>query len=102
MRARNQAEATVRILNTAGRYLQDRQSLELLNSALSRGQLRPLPGNIEEERLGLEDCYEELTEATDRVIHLAARVNMVLPYRSLEAANTEGTSTWRHLPCMVG
>ncbi|MBL8085789.1 MAG: amino acid adenylation domain-containing protein [Candidatus Obscuribacter sp.] len=91
VRARNQAEATTRILNTAGRYLQDRQSLELLNSALSRGQLRPLPGNIEEERLGLEDCYEELTEATDRVIHLAARVNMVLPYRSLEAANTEGT-----------
>lgn len=91
VRAENQSEAAERILNTARRYLQERQSLEVLDTALRHGQLRALPGNIEEDRLGLEENYEELALLIDRVIHLAARVNMVLPYRSLERANTEGT-----------
>ncbi|MDR0344625.1 MAG: thioester reductase domain-containing protein, partial [Nocardiopsaceae bacterium] len=58
---------------------------------LARGHLEVLPGDIEEPGLGLDqDTWHELAEAVDLIVHPAALVNHVLPYRQLLRPNVAG------------
>ncbi|MFE5325145.1 carboxylic acid reductase [Embleya sp. NPDC056575] len=60
---------------------------------LAAGRLVVLAGDIGRERLGLDaDTWRRLTEDVDRVFHLAALVNHVLPYDQLFGPNVAGTA----------
>lgn len=53
-----------------------------------RSRLRALPGDIEQERLGLSDAlWHTLSIAVSEVHHVAALVNLVRPYEALRPAN---------------
>lgn len=57
------------------------------------GALRVLAGDVGAARLGLgEREWEELTAAVDLIVHPAALVNHVLPYRQLFEPNVTGTA----------
>ncbi|MFI1582560.1 carboxylic acid reductase [Embleya sp. NPDC020630] len=61
--------------------------------ALAARRLDVLAGDIGRERLGLDaDTWRWLTEEVDRVFHLAALVNHVLPYDQLFGPNVAGTA----------
>ncbi|OPC77647.1 oxidoreductase [Embleya scabrispora] len=60
---------------------------------LATGRLDVLAGDIGRERLGLDaGTWRRLTEDVDRVLHLAALVNHVLPYDQLFGPNVAGTA----------
>ncbi|XXJ61969.1 carboxylic acid reductase [Embleya sp. MST-111070] len=60
---------------------------------LAARRLDVLAGDIGRERLGLDaDTWRRLTEDVDRVFHLAALVNHVLPYDQLFGPNVAGTA----------
>jgi amino acid adenylation domain-containing protein/thioester reductase-like protein len=57
-----------------------------------RDRVRAVLGDVERPRLGLTRAtWDGLTESVDTIFHNAARVNLVLPYASLRAANVLGT-----------
>jgi fatty acid CoA ligase FadD9 len=61
--------------------------------ALADGHLEVLPGDIGEPHFGLDDAtWQRLTETVDLVVHPAAHVNHVLPYRQLFGPNVVGTA----------
>ncbi len=60
---------------------------------LADGHLEVLAGDIAEPRLGLnQNTWERLADTVDLVVHPAAHVNHVLPYRQLFAPNVAGTA----------
>ncbi|MGQ4599077.1 carboxylic acid reductase [Nocardia sp. R6R-6] len=61
--------------------------------ALAAAHLEVIPGDIGDPRLGLDDrAWHELAERVDRIVHPAALVNHVLPYRQLFGPNVVGTA----------
>jgi amino acid adenylation domain-containing protein/thioester reductase-like protein len=66
--------------------------LRRLGLADGPGRVEVIPGDLTAPRLGLGDAeYAALAARTSRVVHNGALVNFVYPYRSLRAANVEGT-----------
>ncbi|MFE6664559.1 carboxylic acid reductase [Streptomyces sp. NPDC057697] len=60
---------------------------------LSEGTLDVRAGDIGEPRLGLdEDTWNDLADTVDLIVHPAALVNHVLPYRQLFGPNVVGTA----------
>ncbi|SPM36796.1 oxidoreductase, partial [Mycobacterium rhizamassiliense] len=60
---------------------------------LGEGHLEVIAGDIGEPRFGLDaQAWERLTQTVDLIVHPAAHVNHVLPYRQLFAANVAGTA----------
>jgi fatty acid CoA ligase FadD9 len=60
---------------------------------LGEGHLEVVAGDIGEPRFGLDEAtWERLTQTVDLIVHPAAHVNHVLPYRQLFAANVAGTA----------
>ncbi len=61
--------------------------------ALAKGHLDVLAGDIGEPNLGLDDAtWQRLARTVDLVVHPAAHVNHVLPYRQLFTPNVVGTA----------
>ena len=61
--------------------------------ALADGHLEVLDGDIGEPNLGLDgSTWQRLTESVDLVVHPAAHVNHLLPYRQLFGPNVVGTA----------
>jgi fatty acid CoA ligase FadD9 len=61
--------------------------------ALAREHLEVIPGDIGEPNLGLDDpTWERLAGEVDLVVHPAALVNHVLPYRQMFGPNVVGTA----------
>jgi fatty acid CoA ligase FadD9 len=61
--------------------------------ALADKHLEVLPGDIDSPNLGLnEETWERLAQTVDLIVHPAAHVNHVLPYKQLFAANVAGTA----------
>lgn len=61
--------------------------------ALAAGHLEVVAGDIGEPRFGLdEETWRRLADTVDLVVHPAAHVNHVLPYRQLFAPNVVGTA----------
>jgi thioester reductase-like protein len=55
-------------------------------------QIKILPGDITDRRLGLaSDDYERLTAETTAVFHLAAIYNLAVPFEIAQKVNVEGT-----------
>ncbi len=86
VRADDPAQARQRIDQALARYgkrLSARQSECIV----------PVPGDIEKPLFGINDALEwsRLAETVDTVYHLAAHVNMLLPYEALRRANVGGT-----------
>lgn len=62
-------------------------------SDLARDHLHVLPGDMAEPRLGLDDAtWKRLARSVDLIVHPAAHVNHMLPYRQLFDANVTGTA----------
>lgn len=60
---------------------------------LAEGQLEVLAGDIGERNLGLDRVtWQRLAETVDLIVHPAAHVNHVLPYRQLFGPNVVGTA----------
>ena len=60
---------------------------------LADGHLEVLAGDIGEPNFGLDDAtWQRLAETVDLIVHPAAHVNHVLPYRQLFAPNVAGTA----------
>ncbi|MFK0292459.1 carboxylic acid reductase [Streptomyces sp. NPDC090442] len=60
---------------------------------LANGTLEVLAGDVAEPRLGLDDdVWRRLTASVDLIVHPAALVNHVLPYRQLFGPNVVGTA----------
>ncbi|PKY43091.1 large subunit of L-aminoadipate-semialdehyde dehydrogenase [Rhizophagus irregularis] len=58
----------------------------------TQGRLEVICGNLEEDRLGIEEKeWESLAERVDVVIHNGALVHWVFPYSKLKATNVLGT-----------
>ena len=56
------------------------------------GRLRPVPGDVSAPRLGMPAArYASLRREVDAVLHGAAQMSWLLPYRDLFASNVEGT-----------
>lgn len=90
VRAASEDEARQRITSTANKYLPDKAQKHIKN-ALKAKRIIPLPGDVSDAKLGLTlASYERLAAELDQVLHLAATVNMVLPFENLKAANFEG------------
>jgi nucleoside-diphosphate-sugar epimerase/acyl carrier protein len=65
---------------------------ELLDEAQARQRIVVVCGRLS-ERLGVDSTlYGKLAGEVDEVFHAAARVNSVLPYAALSAANVDGTT----------
>ncbi|OBA62633.1 oxidoreductase [Mycobacterium sp. 1100029.7] len=61
--------------------------------ALADGHLEVLAGDIGEPDFGLDEAtWQRLTQTVDLVVHPAAHVNHVLPYRQLFGPNVVGTA----------
>ncbi|BDU00518.1 carboxylic acid reductase [Nocardia sputorum] len=61
--------------------------------ALAAEHLEVIPGDIGEPNLGLDDAtWQRLAERVDVIVHPAALVNHVLPYRQLFGPNVVGTA----------
>ena len=55
------------------------------------GRFDAVPGELTRPRLGIsEDEYHRLARSCDSVMHLAAQVNFIYPYRALKAVNVGG------------
>lgn len=68
------------------------EGLRRLGLSEGAGRVEVIPGDLTAPRLGLDDAaYVALVARTRRVVHNGALVNFVYPYRSLRAANVEGT-----------
>ncbi|SEH54548.1 fatty acid CoA ligase FadD9 [Mycolicibacterium rutilum] len=62
-------------------------------TALADGHLEVLAGDISEPNLGLDETtWNRLAHTVDRIVHPAALVNHVLPYRQLFEPNVLGTA----------
>ncbi len=60
---------------------------------LAAAHLEVIPGDIGEPNLGLDDrTWDRLAERVDLIVHPAALVNHVLPYRQLFGPNVVGTA----------
>ncbi|MGK8524079.1 carboxylic acid reductase [Nocardia asteroides] len=60
---------------------------------LAEGRLEVIPADIGEPNLGLdEQIWHRLAESVDVIVHSAALVNHVLPYRQLFGPNVVGTA----------
>lgn len=91
VRAASNEEAEERILATAKKYLPANAQAKL-HVAIKANRIIPLPGDISKPKIGLNaEVYERLAKEVDQVVHLAATVNMVLPFEQLKAANLDGT-----------
>jgi thioester reductase-like protein len=63
-----------------------------LSTALPRGRIRPLVGDIAQPFMGLdEELYQRLTLQIDAVLSAGAHVDFTLPYTDLRASNVLGT-----------
>jgi fatty acid CoA ligase FadD9 len=61
--------------------------------AMAGDHLEVVAGDIGEPRLGLDEAtWQRLSETVDLVVHPAAHVNHILPYRQLFAPNVVGTA----------
>ena len=91
-------DAVIHCLVRAGDEVQARQRLRgnLERYGLWRdedeGRLRAVPGDVSAPRLGMPSArYASLGQEVDVVVHGAARMSWLLPYRDLFASNVEGT-----------
>lgn len=61
--------------------------------ALAEGHLEVVAGDIGEPQFGLDDtAWQRLTQTVDLIVHPAAHVNHLLPYRQLFGPNVVGTA----------
>ncbi|MBW3601552.1 MAG: thioester reductase domain-containing protein [Actinobacteria bacterium] len=71
-----------------------------LAGSLDATRIVPVPGDLEAPLLGLtDDAFADLARRVDLVVHVAARVNLVYPYRLLRPANVSGTREVLRLAC---
>jgi len=55
-------------------------------------QIYLIEGDVSQKNFGMNlDLYESLTNKIDTVFHLAAQVNLILPYQKLKDVNVKGT-----------
>lgn len=91
VRAASEEEASERISMTALKYLPFEAKQRILK-AIQEKRIILLPGDVSQDKLGLSAAvYERLSTEIDQVLHLAATVNMILPFEKLKAANFDGT-----------
>lgn len=90
VRTGSKEAAQARILATASKYL-TRDAQAKLQAAIKDNRIIPMPGDVSKINLGLDkEVYERFAIEVDQVVHLAAMVNMVLPFEKLKATNFEG------------
>lgn len=71
-----------------------------LAGSLDVTRIVPVPGDLEAPLLGLPgDVFADLARSVDMIVHAAARVNLVYPYRLLRPANVSGTHEVLRLAC---
>jgi thioester reductase-like protein len=64
------------------------------------GRIIPVPGDLEQPRLGLtESAFEALGSTLDAIYHSGAIVNFLRPYAGMRAANVSGTREVLRLAC---
>lgn len=84
VRAGDEARAGQRLRDNLERYGLWREEYQ--------GRLRPVPGNVSAPRLGMPAArYASLGQEVDVVLHGAAQISWLSPYRDLFASNVEGT-----------
>jgi thioester reductase-like protein len=84
VRAEDEARAWQRLRDNHERYGLWREE--------HQRRLRPVPGDVSAPRLGLPAArYASLRQEVDVVLHGAAQMSWLLPYRDLFASNVEGT-----------
>ncbi|CAM2064435.1 Thioester reductase domain-containing protein [Sulfidibacter corallicola] len=84
VRATDPAAARARLDESLARYR--------IDLGARRARVHVVVGDLEQPRLGLsEAAWTELAENLDAIYHNGARVNFVLPYSALRAANVTGT-----------
>ncbi|MER5863493.1 amino acid adenylation domain-containing protein [Kitasatospora sp. NPDC002040] len=85
VRAESPEHARRRLTEAARRYG--------LGHALDGHRVVPVPGDLAEDRMGLDgQTYAALSDAVDAVYHSAAQINFVAPYASVKATNVDGMS----------
>lgn len=76
----------------AGQRIRDNLERYGLWREEDQGRLRPVPGDVSAPRLGMPPArYASLCQEVDVVLHGAAQMSWLLPYRDLFASNVEGT-----------
>jgi thioester reductase-like protein len=84
VRAANRQEGLARLQNTFSKYG--------LPSTRLHGRVMPIPGNLNQPRLGLSRAqFARLADQVEVIYHSGAMVNFVKPYSALEAENVGGT-----------
>jgi thioester reductase-like protein len=74
-----------------GAPIGDRLAFRLKQSSCKNSNINPVTGDLNQEKLGLEDQnFDNLTQQTDIIIHCAAQTSF-LSERSCEDTNIEGT-----------
>lgn len=91
VRARNSAEARVRLVDAFGHYFGAKEAERLGRD----NRLVALPGDLRQADLGLGQVgFDQLAEQSDAIFHSAANVRHFGHYRDFEADNVDAT---RHL-----
>ena len=91
VRAASEEEASERISMTALKCLPFEAKQRILK-AMKERRIILLPGDVSKDNLGLSAAvYKRLSTEVDQVLHLAATVNMILPFEKLKAVNFDGT-----------
>jgi thioester reductase-like protein len=84
VRAEDEVRAWQRLRDNHARYGLWREQ--------DQGRLRPVPGDVSSPRLGMPPArYASLRQEVDVILHAAAQMSWLLPYRDLFASNVEGT-----------
>jgi amino acid adenylation domain-containing protein/thioester reductase-like protein len=93
----------IRAENNDAAFERIKRALHKIPATLSEAQLsriRPLCGDLSNPRFGLTvEEWSKLSETIDSVYHCAAKVNMLLPYSGLRAANVEATQEILRFAC---
>ncbi|MEU5210060.1 amino acid adenylation domain-containing protein [Streptomyces sp. NPDC020742] len=85
VRAADQAQAMQRLHDGMARY-----GLRLTEP----GRIRPIPAELGHPGLGMDPAaFDRLADTVDLILHNAAHVNFLYPYRQLRAANVEAVRT---------
>ena len=84
VRARSVDEANARLRAAWARYF--------AGDELPADRVIALPGDLSQPRFGMTEArFRQLADDVDVIYHSGAAVNYLLPYRSLHAANVQGT-----------
>ena len=84
VRAKTCADALLRVKNTCKAFQQWKDSWE--------DRIECVTGDLEKPNIGIKfPVWQRLSQEVDAIIHNGARVNWVLPYTALKAANVNST-----------